>query len=83
MSSTRTLRFGPVPPTTDVALIPAAELATLRAELATAQAEANGIGRKFGHVWTFTAADVARLKALHRGGYKPRKAPATTEEPTP
>ena len=46
-------------------------------------AEANGIGRKFGHVWTFTAADVARLKALHRGGYKPRKAPATTEEPTP
>ena len=51
-------------------------------------AETKGdIGRKFGAVWMFTDADIAKIKAIRMGApRKPRKAkPATqpTTEPTP
>jgi hypothetical protein len=52
-------------------------------------AEVHGIGRKFGHVWVFAESDIAKFKAIHKGGPKgPRKpktaAPSTaTTEPTP
>ncbi len=57
-------------------------------------AEANGIGRKFGHVWVFTDADIAKFKAIYRGpkrkprrgkavAYTPSESTPTPQEPTP